>query len=1133
MKNAPWWWLAFAVIGSTATAGAVTVSSQHAANMRSAHARAAAAYRLGLLAGPKGHYDGRLYQAALRARARMLAQSRWQIRSSAAIGATAPTTAPSLINWTAIGPGNVGGRVNVIWIDPQNAQHLIVGAAGGGLWQSSDGGGSWTAVAEFPGSLAVSAIARLPNGTMLAGTGDFFNEYQPGDGMFLSTDGGGTWSPVADTAPRSNTDAWSWILSIATNSNGVALASTWGGIARSSDGGKTWGGVWPVGGTINASRNVVFDPNNPNAAVADNENGSVVYSIDAGQTWAVASGLPGTAHARTSLAFDSSVAGSVYALVDNNNDTAPSGEVFHSADGGKTWTLLAGTSAFVNQHSGNADGALCDDSTGGKVECQGSYDNVISVLAQGAGKPPVIGVGGIDIFSSTDGGGTWAETGSWLPSDSNYLHADQHAAAYSPSTGAIYVGNDGGVFKAPIAGGAWTALNTGLAVTQFYSASGHAGATASLNQVNGAPITPILAGAQDNGMLLYEGYTPAGSPQPNNWVKAAGGDGGIAIVDPANGNYLYGEYTNLSPEYSSTGGPGLQSLNPAPADNATQSANFIAPIALVPNGGQASTQMLAGGATLWIGNNVRSGTPAWSSFNNNTLPVGGSGNYISAIQADPTNNNIWVGFDSGQVWYTTNASASTGPVWAQASNVGLPTSQVTSIWIVPGQSNAVYVTFAGLANPNGSVFVTSDNGQTWTGIGGALPPGPVHTLVTHPAYPQILYAGTLTGVYTSIDGGRTWNASSQGPANISVNQLSWFDTSTPSQPVLLAATDGRGAWMGSPAYNPTPTLTSLNPAQVTIGSPATTITLSGTGYVGGSTVTLDGASIAATYISTTQLQVTAPAATLAITGGHGFVVSNPIPGGGSSAGASLTVAYPAPTIASLSPNAVAMGAAGFTLSIAGSGFQPVSTVQWNGSALTTTYVSGGSLTAVVPASDLAAGGDATVTVATPAPGGGGANATFAVNYPAPTLSSISPTSAQDGASGATITATGGNFVPVSTIDWNGMALSTTYVSTTELTAAVPASDLSTAASDTVTVVTPAPGGGASSSIGFTVSAPGGGGGGASSAAELLVLSAIYLLGLRRRDAARRTQPRARACGALLDAIQSITASSSAETTKVR
>ena len=1091
MKGASWW-AVLAVTGLTAAAVASAGMPQV-----SARARAAAVYRQRLLAGPNGQFDGRLYQAALRARARMLAHAAAQTRSWLPGGASTRATAPSVINWTEIGPGNVGGRINAIWIDPANAQHLLVGAAGGGLWQSSDGGSSWTAVAEFPGSLAVSAIAQLPSGTLLAGTGDPFNEFQPGSGMLMSADNGNTWTPISSTAPQSSFDFWSQIRSIAASSSGTAVAATRQGVARSTDGGNTWATVFSTD-----AFDVAFDPNNSNSVVAGTYNGTVAYSINGGATWALATGLPvQTSNGyRVSVAFDPSVAGSVYALVDNNGATSPSGEVFHSTDGGKTWSLLAGTSAFVNAVSKTAVGALCDNSfSGSPVECQGDYDNAIIVLPHASGTSPTIDVGGIDIFSSTDGGSTWSMVGAAY-SNTNYLHADQHAFAWSASSSTLYVGNDGGFYRQlPL--GNWLRQNSGLAVTQFYGISGHQGVTASKNVVGGTPITPILAGAQDNGTQLYEGYSNSGSPQVDNWIPIYGGDGGMTQVDPVDGNYLYGEYTNLTLFYSSTGST-AQNFSTEPPDTGSQSANFIAPMVLVPNGSSAANQILGGGASLWLGSGIQSGNPTWTSLNGSTLPVAPGGAYISAIGVDPSsNNNLWVGFDDGEIWHTTNAMAS-GPTWVHAGAGVLPSNQVNSFWVQPGQPNTVYATFAGFNNTDDNVYVSTDGGQTWKGIGTGLPVGPVYSLVTHPAYPQILYAGALTGVYTSIDGGQTWTASSQGPANISVNQLTWFDTSTPNQPVLLAATDGRGAWLGSPAYNPTPTLTALNPAQVTLGSPATAVTLTGSGFVGGSTVTLDGAALAATYASATQLQVTAPAANLATAGAHTFIVSNPIPGGGTSAGASLTVAYPAPTVTSLSPASTAMGAAGFTLTVSGSGYQLVSTVQWNGSALATTYVSGNSLTAVVPASDLAAGGNATVSVITPAPGGGSASATFAVNYPMPTLSSISPTSAQGGSNSATITATGSGFVPASTIDWNGAALGTSYVSATQLTATVPAGDLAAATNAAVTVVTPAPGGGTSAAISFAVSAPppapggGGGGGGALTATDLLALAGLYLLSLR-------------------------------------
>ena len=862
-------------------------------------------------------------------------------------------------------------------------------------WQSLDGGQSWAAVAGFPGTLATGALAQIATGTLLAGTGDPYTDVQPGIGMVISADGGQTWTPLSGTVPSSTNPDWYYVNSIAVSSGSVILAATGntfggfgyseGGLWRSTDSGQTWTKVWPTAGGENPSDDVVFDPGNANSAVADTDMGTVVYSTDGGSTWSDATGLPAQTNTgyRVSLAFDSSTSGSVYALVDDAPSGSASGEVFHSTDGGKTWSLLAGTAAFVNQHSGTATGALCDNSEGGTSRCQGDYDNVIAVLSQGSGQPVAIYTGGIDIFKSTDGGNTWSEAGSWLPADSDYLHADQHAFAYDGTDQTFYVGNDGGMFDFPSNATAWTESNSGLAVTQFYRIDGHIGVTASQDAPGGVPITPILAGAQDNGMQLYMGYAPSGAPQPDDWVQFFGGDGVAALVDPADGNDLYGSYVFLGINYSTTGGPTGQYFTTEPPDNTAspQTANFIAPIALMSNGGQATNQMLAGGASLWLGNGIQSGNPSWSSLNGSTLPVGSSGNYISAIGIDPnTNNDIWVGYDDGELWYTTNATNPTGPTWTKTGVGILPANQeVTDIWVVPGQSNAIYVSFAGFTAGGDNIFESTDGGSTWQGIGTSLPPAPVYSLVTDPNYPQILYIGTYTGVYASLDNGQTWTTSNVGPANIAVNQLTWFDTG--SRPVLLAATDGRGAWLGSPAYNPTPVLTGISPAQVLVGS-AVTITLDGNGFAANAGVDLDGNAVSADVVSSTQIQAALPASEFTAVGTHIFTVVNPIPGGGTSAGATLTVINPQPSATSVSPSSVQAGSNGFTLSVTGSRFVSNSVVQWNGSALNTTFVSPTSLSASVPASDVSAAGSAAVTVSTPAPGGGvSAGVAFTITAP--------------------------------------------------------------------------------------------------------------------------------------------------------
>ena len=145
----------------------------------------------------------------------------------------------------------------------------------------------------------------------------------------------------------------------------------------------------------------------------------------------------------------------------------------------------------------------------------------------------------------------------------------------------------------------------------------------------------------------------------------------------------------------------------------------------------------------------------------------------------------------------------------------------------------------------------------------------------------------------------------------------------------------------------------------------------------------------------------------------------------------------------------------------GSNFASGSQIQWNGSPLVTTYISSSQLSAQVPAGNMATGGTVQVTVSNPAAGGVTSNAqTFSVNYSTPALTSISPTVAVAGSPMTTLTATGGGFVPGTQIQWNNTPLPTTYVSTTQVTAQVPANDLATAGLATITVANPMPGGGA-------------------------------------------------------------------------
>ncbi len=86
----------------------------------------------------------------------------------------------------------------------------------------------------------------------------------------------------------------------------------------------------------------------------------------------------------------------------------------------------------------------------------------------------------------------------------------------------------------------------------------------------------------------------------------------------------------------------------------------------------------------------------------------------------------------------------------------------------------------------------------------------------------------------------------------------------------------------------------------------------------------------------------------------------------------------------------------------------------------------------------------------------------------PTISSITPPNATAGDADLTITVTGTGFVSTSTVNWNGSALVSSAMGSTDLTATVPAADIAAANTAQVTVVSPAPGGGTSNALAFVV-----------------------------------------------------------------
>jgi uncharacterized protein (TIGR03437 family) len=179
---------------------------------------------------------------------------------------------------------------------------------------------------------------------------------------------------------------------------------------------------------------------------------------------------------------------------------------------------------------------------------------------------------------------------------------------------------------------------------------------------------------------------------------------------------------------------------------------------------------------------------------------------------------------------------------------------------------------------------------------------------------------------------------------------------------------------------------------------------------------------------------------------------------------------PAPTLTSMSPTTKAAGGPDFTLTVTGSNFVSASVVRWGTSDRPTTFTASSQLDAKIAASDIAAGGTVPITVFTPPPGGGLTSAlTFTITViPPPTLSSLKPAAAAAGGPGFLLTVTGSGFVQGSVVRWNGSDRPTTLQTSTQLLAAISASDVAVAGTAQVTVFNPAPGGGLSNPLAFPI-----------------------------------------------------------------
>ena len=189
---------------------------------------------------------------------------------------------------------------------------------------------------------------------------------------------------------------------------------------------------------------------------------------------------------------------------------------------------------------------------------------------------------------------------------------------------------------------------------------------------------------------------------------------------------------------------------------------------------------------------------------------------------------------------------------------------------------------------------------------------------------------------------------------------------------MLVACGGGSSGSGG-AANPIPSVKSIGPDTAFEGTNAFTLTVTGSNFVASSLVLWNASARQTTFVSTTELQASISSSDVTTAGTIPVTVSNPAPGGGASNAAVFTVDNFPPVVGSLSPSSILQGGSSFTLTVSGAFFVPTSTVQWNGSSRSTTFVSSTTVQAAITSADIAESGSGMVTVMSPPPQGGTSN----------------------------------------------------------------------------------------------------------------------------------------------------------------
>ncbi|HEX4021537.1 MAG TPA: hypothetical protein VHX63_10360 [Acidobacteriaceae bacterium] len=709
--------------------------------------------------------------------------------------ASVPAKDLSALQWWLVGPYRGGRDVAVAGV-PGDPRTYYVGAVGGGLWKSTDGGVVYKPIFDAEDVASIGAIAVAPSdpNILYVGTGeaDMRSDITFGDGVYKSTDAGKTWTNIG----LKDTQQIGRIWIDPKNPDHVlvaALGHAYGpnrqrGVFLTEDGGKSWQqalyknaetGAIDLDG-VPGSSSVIYASmwqthRVPWTIYAPTKGpGSGLYkSIDGGKTWTqiTGHGLPDGIWGRSGIAVAPGTDGKrVYVIID-----APKSGLYRSDDSGQTWTLV-GTDPRIRQRMWYFSGIAVDPEN-----------------------PDVVYLSNVAIYRSTDGGKNFISyKGAPGGDDYHFLWIDPTNANRMIS------GSDQGATISIDGGHSWSSWYN-QPTGQFYHVS-----------VDNHFPYRIYGPQQDSGSIAINSRGANGEVTTRDWCGAGGDESGYMLPDPHDDNIVYSSGTGGGVNKFDWRTRQVQDISPTPhievATNISKEPYrypWTPPLAISPlppytlyaaaqmvmetSDGGKSWQTISGDLTGSTQTSSQSDDASNEAANapatiQNTVALGYG--VINTIAPSPIQSGlIWVGSDTGLIHLTRD----NGKTWSNVTPKGLqPWSLIGIIEASHFDAGTAYATVDRhiLDDYRPYMYRTRDYGQTWQLIvNGLSAPAYVNVVREDTERKGLLFAGTELGVDVSFDDGDHWQSLQQNLPPASVRDLAIHGAD------LIAGTHGRAFWV--------------------------------------------------------------------------------------------------------------------------------------------------------------------------------------------------------------------------------------------------------------------------------------------------------------------------------------------------